>query len=148
MVREILLLGDERLYQACREVSRGEAPELARWVEDLHDTLLDYRARHGAGRAVAAPQIGVMRRLIYMLTDRPYVFVNPRLSFPDGETCELLDDCMSFPGLLVRVRRHCRAVIDRAGRRRSWRAGWRTCTTPCWTTARGTARAGRWPPRR
>lgn len=54
MVREILLLGDERLYQACREVSRGEAPELARWVEDLHDTLLDYRARHGAGRAVAA----------------------------------------------------------------------------------------------
>lgn len=112
MVREILLLGDERLYQACREVSRGEAPELACWVEDLHDTLLDYRARHGAGRAVAAPQIGVMRRLIYMLTDRPYVFVNPRLSFPDGETCELLDDCMSFPGLLVRVRRHCRAVID------------------------------------
>ena len=32
MVREILLLGDERLYQACREVSRGEAPELARRV--------------------------------------------------------------------------------------------------------------------
>ena len=30
---------------------------------------------------------------------------------PDGETYELLDDCMSFPGLLVRVRRHRRAVL-------------------------------------
>ncbi len=112
MVREILLLGDERLYKVSGEVARSEADALGGWIADLHDTLLDYRARHGAGRAVAAPQIGVPKRLIYMLTDRPYVFVNPRLSFPDGETYELLDDCMSFPGLLVKVRRRRRAVID------------------------------------
>ena len=86
MVREILLLGDERLYEICDEVTAEDAPLLPGWIEDLHDTLLDYRAAHGAGRAVAAPQIGVKKRLIYMLTDRPYVFVNPRLTFPDGET--------------------------------------------------------------
>ena len=112
MVREILLLGDERLYEICDEVTAEDAPLLPGWIEDLHDTLLDYRAAHGAGRAVAAPQIGVKKRLIYMLTDRPYVFVNPVLTFPDGETYELLDDCMSFPGLIVRVRRHRRAVIE------------------------------------
>ena len=28
------------------------------------------------------------------------------------EMYELLDDCMSFPGLMVKVRRHCRAVLD------------------------------------
>ena len=39
------------------------------------------------------------------------MFINPSLSFPDGETYELLDDCMSFPGLLVRERRHRRAVL-------------------------------------
>lgn len=81
------------------------------WIEDLHDTLLEYRRVHGAGRAIAAPQIGVQRRLLYMLTDRPYVFVNPSLHFPDGEKYTLLDDCMSFPGLLVRVERYRRAVI-------------------------------------
>ena len=64
-----------------------------------------------AGRAVAAPQIGIPKRLLYAYLDRPYVFVNPSLSFPDEETYELLDDCMSFPGLMVKVRRHKRAVI-------------------------------------
>ena len=112
MVREILLLGDERLYEVCSEVTPEDAPLLPGWVQDLHDTLLDYRAKHGAGRAVAAPQIGVKKRLIYMLTDRPYVFVNPRLTFPDDERYVLLDDCMSFPGVIVRVERHRRAVIE------------------------------------
>lgn len=112
MVRDILLLGESALYEVSEAVTREEAPELAGWVRDLHDTLLDYRSRHGAGRAIAAPQIGVRKRLIYMLLDRPYVLVDPVLSFPDDEEYELLDDCMSFPGLAVRVRRHRRCVLE------------------------------------
>ena len=46
-----------------------------------------------------------------MYTDRPYVFINPVLTFPDEEMYELVDDCMSFPGLMVRVSRHRRADI-------------------------------------
>ena len=112
MIRDILLLGDERLYESSAPVTAEDLPLLPGWVCDLQDTLRDYRTKHGAGRAVAAPQIGVRRRLIYMLLDRPYVLVNPRLTFPDEETYELLDDCMSFPGLAVRVKRHRRCVLD------------------------------------
>ena len=43
--------------------------------------------------------------------DKPYVFVNPVLTFPDEETYILMNDCMSFPGLMVRVERHKRADI-------------------------------------
>lgn len=111
MVREILKLGDPRLYETSEPVTEAELPLLPQWVEDLHDTLMDYRRVYGAGRAVAAPQIGIQKRLLYMFTDRPTVFINPELSFPDEETYELIDDCMSFPGLLVKVRRHKRAVI-------------------------------------
>lgn len=39
------------------------------------------------------------------------MFVNPVLTFPDDETYTLMDDCMSFPGLMVRVERHKRADI-------------------------------------
>lgn len=60
---------------------------------------------------MAAPQIGVKKRLLYMYTDKPYVFVNPVLTFPDEETYILMDDCMSFPGLMVKVERHKRAEI-------------------------------------
>lgn len=111
MVREILKLGDPRLYEVCAEVAESERDKVGEWVGDLHDTLMEYRARYGAGRAVAAPQIGIGKRLIYMHIDRPEVFINPVMTFPDGEKYTLLDDCMSFPGLIVRVERYRRAVI-------------------------------------
>ncbi len=84
----------------------AEMPALKAVVDDLHDTLMAFRARYKAGRAVAAPQIGVAKRLIYMHIDHPTVFVNPVLEERSEEMIELWDDCMSFPDLLVRVRRH------------------------------------------
>ena len=111
MIREILKLGNPALYEISEPVTEADLPLLPGWVEDLHDTLMDYRRTYGAGRAVAAPQIGIKKRLLYMFIDKPTVFVNPDMQFPDEETYELLDDCMSFPGLMVKVRRHRRAVI-------------------------------------
>lgn len=112
MKREILLLGDPRLYEASTEVTPEELKNIPALARDLRDTLLDYRSAYGAGRAVAAPQIAVPRRVIYMLADRETVFINPSLTFPDDEKMEVLDDCMSFPNLLVRVIRYKRCRID------------------------------------
>lgn len=111
MIREILKLGDPQLYEVSEPVTEADLPLLPGWVKDLHDTLMDYRRTYGAGRAVAAPQIGIKKRLLYMFIDKATVFINPEMRFPDEETYELLDDCMSFPGLMVKVRRHKRAVI-------------------------------------
>ncbi|MDL2258073.1 peptide deformylase [Eubacteriales bacterium OttesenSCG-928-K08] len=112
MVREILLLGDPRLYEICPEVLPEEAPNLTDAVCDLHDTLMQFRATYGAGRAIAAPQIGIQKRLLYMCIDKPFVFINPVLTFPDDEMMEVMDDCMSFPTLYVKVLRHKRMRID------------------------------------
>lgn len=111
MVREILLLGNPRLYEMSEEVKREELGEMKEVVRDLHDTLLDFRDKYRVGRAIAAPQIGVAKRLIYMYIDEPVAFINPVLEFPDGEQMEVLDDCMSFPHLLVKVDRYKRCVI-------------------------------------
>ena len=111
MERRILLLGDENLYDVSREVRREELPEILRLREDLKDTVLAYRAKYGVGRAIAAPQIGVKKRVIFRLLDTETLFINPVLEFPDEELYEVMDDCMSFPGLLVKVLRHRRAVI-------------------------------------
>lgn len=111
MVKELLKLGDPRLYEISEEVTIQELPQVRQWVTDLHDTLMNYRRTYGAGRAVAAPQIGVQKRLLYMFLNKPYVFINPVLVFPDEETYELMDDCMSFPGLMVKVRRYRRCII-------------------------------------
>lgn len=111
MVREILLLGNKQLYEVSEGVKREEIPHLKRVIEDLHDTLMDYRRRYGAGRAIAAPQIGVRKRLIYMNIDKPVVLINPVLTYPETEMMEVLDDCMSFPGLYVSVKRYKKCII-------------------------------------
>ena len=112
MVKDILLLGNPRLYEISAPIQKEEMGLINEVVDDLHDTLMDFRRIHGAGRAIAAPQIGVFRRLIYMHIDQPVVLVNPALRFVDDEIMEVLDDCMSFPELLVKVMRHWRCIVE------------------------------------
>lgn len=110
-VRDILQLGNPKLYASCDPVEPDEVDDLRAVVDDLHDTLMQFRARYGAGRAIAAPQIGVMKRLVYMHIDTPTVFINPVLDQKSEERVTLWDDCMSFPDLFVRVERHRRCRI-------------------------------------
>ena len=111
MIKELLKLGNPKLYEVSSPITEEDMKYLPGWVNDLHDTLMEYRRVYGAGRAVAAPQIGIQKRLLYMYLDKAYVFVNPVMEFPDNEKYELLDDCMSFPGIIVKVSRYRRAVI-------------------------------------
>ena len=103
----LLLLGDPRLYERCSPVLPEEQPLVAGWVAELHDVMQAVRARYGFGRGIAAPQLGIMKRLIYMNIDgQATVFVNPELHDLSPDMMELWDDCMCFPNLLVRVQRH------------------------------------------
>ncbi len=111
MERKILLLGDPRLYAVSEAVEPEELEGLRPVFADLFDCIRGIRRDYGFGRAIAAPQIGVMKRIICMLTDRPYVIINPTLTFVGDDQMELLDDCMSFPGLLVRVRRYRHCIL-------------------------------------
>lgn len=110
MEREILLLGNQQLYEVSEPVEYFELEELRPVFEDMFDCIRGIRRNYGFGRAIAAPQIGLKKRLICVLTDRPYVIINPSLEFLGDEKMTLMDDCMSFPNLLVKVERfrHCR----------------------------------------
>ena len=111
-VREILLLGNPKLYKICEPVRKEELESVRKVVQDLHDTMRDFRARWNAGRAIAAPQIGAMNRVVYMEIDEPVVFINPVFDELSDEMMTLWDDCMSFPELLVKVQRHQRCRIQ------------------------------------
>ena len=111
MEREILLIGDPRLYAVSEEVQEEELEALEPVFEDLFDCIRGIRRDFGFGRAIAAPQIGVQKRLICILTDKPYVIINPTLEFVGEEMMELMDDCMSFPNLLVKVRRYRHCIL-------------------------------------
>ena len=105
-IRKILQLGNPALYEKSDPVLANEMKSLAEVINDLHDTLLDIRERCGIGRAIAAPQIGIKKRIIYMNIDGPVVFINPEIVEKSAEMIELVDECTSFPDLLIRVKRH------------------------------------------
>lgn len=107
MLENILLLGDPRLYEICKPVTSEEVAELQAVVDKMAACILAFREKYGAGRAIAAPQIGIMKRLVVMNIERPIAFYNPELFDCSEEMMELWDDCMSFPNLLVQLKRHC-----------------------------------------
>lgn len=112
---KVLLLGDPRLHEISLPIRKEELAELTPVIQDLHDILFEFKARfahYGAFRAIAAPQIGVMKRLIYMYIDQPVVFINPSFTYLSSEKMDVWDDCMCFPNLLVKLQRHQSCTIE------------------------------------
>jgi len=104
---EVLQLGDPGLRRRSLEVDDLESAEFRVAERRLHETLRTFRAEHGFGRAISAPQIGVTQRFIAAnLGEGAFSIVNPEITWRSTETFTMWDDCMSFPSLLVRVRRH------------------------------------------
>ncbi len=102
--RPILQLGTPSLCEPSSPVELRELPSLTEAVRDLHATMDAFQAERGWGRAIAAPQIGVARRIVAMRVDQPRTLFNPVLDRFDPQLREYWEDCMSFPDLLVRVR--------------------------------------------
>jgi peptide deformylase len=109
---DLLMLGDERLYQTSTPVLKTELQFVKDWGADMHNVMEQIRNKYHFGRAIAAPQLGIMKRLIYMNIDKPVVFINPEIIDPSADLFELWDDCMSFPNLLVKVKRHQKITVN------------------------------------
>lgn len=111
-LEDLLLLGNPKLYQVSEPVVQTELPLVTSWIADLHNVMEEIRAKYHFGRAIAAPQLGIMKRVIYMNIDRPLVFINPRFTYLSEELFDVWDDCMCFPNLLVKVKRHNEVTIS------------------------------------
>lgn len=105
-LEQILKLGNPKLYEKSLLVEENEIPQLLDIFKELHSLILEFRKKYGTGRAIAAPQIGIHKRIICVNTDKAYTMINPVVAFPRDDTMELWDDCMCFPNLLVKVKRY------------------------------------------
>jgi peptide deformylase len=112
-IRRILELGDPLLRTPCVEVPEPPRGVVGELVGDLLDTLRDARSRTGYGRGIAAPQIGVLARVVVLdLPRRPYwVFVNPTIVARSAETRIVWDGCLSFLEVFCQVERHTEIAV-------------------------------------
>jgi len=95
-IKEILLLGNPILREKSDVVDSFDK-NLQEIIDDLHDTLIDFQHRMNTGRGIAAPQIGVLKNIIYVhLPTRSFALVNPEIIEHSSETFEVWDSCFSF----------------------------------------------------
>ena len=99
-IRNIVTKGDEVLEKVCRPVTdfNGRIHEL---LDDLTETL---RSANGVG--LAAPQVGVLRRVVVVINDEDEVIelVNPEIVYTEGEQTGP-EGCLSIPGKFGMVTR-------------------------------------------
>jgi peptide deformylase len=105
VIRDVLRMGDPRLWQKSLPVEKFGTPELKALLQDMRDTM-----GHLNGAGLAAPQIGVgLRVVIFGIKSNPRypdveevpdtVLINPVLTPLDGEMEEGWEGCLSVPGM-------------------------------------------------
>lgn len=107
MIKEILQIGNPVLREASEDVTVFNS-SLNDLVTDLRDTIIDFQKQKGMGRGIAAPQIGVLKKVIFlMLPDRELTLVNPEIIVRSDEMMEVWDSCFSFDvAFFVKTNRH------------------------------------------
>ena len=110
-LRTIVTEGDPILRKKCRPVD--EVTDRIRMIlDDLLDTMRD-----ADGVGLAAPQVGIMRRM-FVAEPQPeevYYFVNPRIISQEGEE-EGNEGCLSVPEMVGTVVRPAKITIQGLGR--------------------------------
>src|SRR5215472_12811016 len=106
-VRPILQLGNPVLRERCRPVADPRSLEVRDLVRDLKDTLAHWRAETGYGRGIAAPQIGVSERVIFLKLPgaEPWPLINPQIIRRSEAKVVVWDACLSFLSIFMQVER-------------------------------------------
>lgn len=124
MIRPTLELGNPDLRQAAASVADPLSDEIQTLIGDLRDTLRDWRARNGWGRALAAPVIGVPLRVILVEHgETSLVLINPAFQQWSSDQVVTYESCITFPaiwGCVSRPRRVVVSALDEQGAGQSW----------------------------
>lgn len=112
-VRPILQLGNPLLRQKCQPVTDPGSPDIGGVIRDLEDTLAYWRSSTGYGRGIAAPQIGVLQRVIFLkLPDaEPWPLINPEIVERSEGKIIVWDACLSFLSIFMQVERHRQVTV-------------------------------------
>lgn len=112
-VLEVIPFGEPVLRKIAKPVSRVNAT-VRRTLDNM---LMTMRAAAGVG--LAAPQIGVSKRMVVVdVGEGPYFLVNPKIVSRSDEVETKWEGCLSWPGYIGEVERPLRVTVkalDRDG---------------------------------
>jgi peptide deformylase len=103
-MKNIVMYPDPILSQRCAAVAIGDGTALS-----VLDKMLEYMYRANGG-GLAAPQIGVLKRLVVIDTRKEprtvYKLINPKIVWASDTLIESKEGCLSLPLLQAKIIRH------------------------------------------
>jgi peptide deformylase len=131
MIRPILIHPDPRLKKLCEPVAEI-TPEIRRLADDMLETMYD-----APGIGLAAPQVGVTKRLLVMdcIKDgppEPMVLINPEVTWTSEDLSVYEEGCLSIPDQYAEVKRPAEVQVrwtdlDGKPQDRQFSGLWATC---------------------
>lgn len=114
-LREILKQGDSVLGKKAHPVTTFD-DRLHSLLDDLHETL-----EEAGGAGLAAPQIGILRRVVLVVNSEDEVLelINPTIVAAEGEQ-DGLEGCLSVPGYWGFVKRPMKVRVKAQNRHGKW----------------------------
>lgn len=89
------MIGNEILRKKAESVDLIKDP-VEQYIQDLRDTLHHVQKEKKIGRAIAGPQIGYLKRIIYMeAKEQKITMINPQIIEKSQETFQVWDSCFS-----------------------------------------------------
>ena len=121
-VRTVLQLGNPKLREVATPVADPASTEVRALVEDLADTLAHWRKETGYGRGIAAPQLGLGLRVIFLRLpgEAAWPLVNPEIIERSAEKIVVWDACLSFLSIFMQVERHREITVRYQDLRGAW----------------------------
>ncbi len=112
-IRKIVTFGDDVLEKKCREVEKFDK-KLHQLLEDMKQTLKEVN-----GVGLAAPQVGMLKRVCIVDVDGLIEMVNPQIIETEGMQ-EGAEGCLSNPGEYGIVQRPNFVKIKAQDRHGNW----------------------------
>ncbi|WP_346936325.1 peptide deformylase [Clostridium sp.] len=106
-LRKIRLSNDEILRKKSKVVEKVD-DRIRLILNDMADTM--YNTENGGG--LAAPQIGILKRLVVMDMGQGLIkLVNPKIIYKEGEQ-KVVEGCLSIPDTWGKLKRPAKVIVQ------------------------------------
>lgn len=106
VLRQIRMFEDEILRKKCKPVEK-----ITERIQEILDDMAETLHNTPNGGALAANQIGILRRLVVVDTENGVLkLINPEIISAEGDQFEP-EACLSFPGLWGKVHRPQKVIV-------------------------------------
>jgi peptide deformylase len=115
-IKKVILIGNPLVRKKCVKVNNFNSLEVKTIKSGLKSTLHNLQKIHKRGGGLAAPQIGYLKRVVYInAKGRSFFLINPKITYVSKKLFNVWDFCFSGnAAFTAQIKRHWKITVEYA----------------------------------